>query len=228
MNRALFELQEIDLRIMTLRRERAHLDEGGTARAARDTARTEVASLEHRLAELDRNRRDQEQQLADTESQIKKQQSRLMTATSAHDVSSLEKGIAALQHHRSDLDENILVLMDDMETVGATLAGERLVLAEREEAVTQVETHFSAESARLDNLLQAAQDERQTVAGQLSEEESELYTESAAHHHGIALVHPEKGSCSVCGMEITMFTLREAKQREFPTCESCGRLLYVE
>jgi len=32
----------------------------------------------------------------------------------------------------------------------------------------------------------------------------------------------------VCGMMITPYNLKEAKTEEWPQCESCTRLLYVE
>jgi predicted nucleic acid-binding Zn-ribbon protein len=95
-------------------------------------------------------------------------------------------------------------------------------------ATAQAEAHFKSETERIEAEIAATQAKREALANSLDEEHLERYEEMAAQHHGVAVAHPEKGNCSACGMAIPAFSLKEAKTKEWPECESCGRLLFVE
>jgi predicted nucleic acid-binding Zn-ribbon protein len=114
MNPLLFELQEIDNRIARIKRERSKLDDGETLRSERNTLQKAVDTEKDRLNHLNTDRTDKELQLSTTEEKLTKQQTRLMNAKSAHEVTSLQRDIAGLNHARGDLDEALLMLMDEI------------------------------------------------------------------------------------------------------------------
>ncbi|HVF10380.1 MAG TPA: hypothetical protein VNA16_06240, partial [Abditibacteriaceae bacterium] len=101
-------------------------------------------------------------------------------------------------------------------------------LAAKEAATAAVEAHFAAETARLDGEIASAVEQQQKGMAQLSAVERGKYEDAARRFHGLAVAHNEKGACSGCGMELTPYNIREAKAQEWPVCESCGRLLFVE
>jgi len=228
MNRLLYELQEIDNSIAKLKRERGKLDDGSTLRAERDTLQKAVAAEKDQLSHLNTERSDKELQLSTAEQKITKQQGRLMSATNAHEVNSLQRDINALSKARGDLDEAILMLMDDIENCAARLGELQKELQEKIAQTTQVETQFAADTARLEGEISGAQTQRQETMQRLGDVERGKYEDAARRFHGLAVAHNEKGSCSACGLELTSYNLREAKAQEWPTCDSCGRLLFVE
>ncbi len=69
---------------------------------------------------------------------------------------------------------------------------------------------------------------REGITAQLPADEKEKYEEVAARHSGIAIVKNEGGNCSACGNTLTPFNLREARTQDWPTCENCGRLLFLD
>lgn len=228
MNHALLELQEVDNALHALAREKAKLDDGTAARAKRDELQSKAAAETKRGHDLEAERKDKELQLKSTEEKLKKQQNRLMNATSAHEVKALERDIEGLNHARSDLDEAILNLMEEAENSGATLAALEKELGTVTSEVADIEANFAAQTKRIQAAALALHNQRQTIAAKLSEPEKAKYDSVAKTHGGIAVAKLVNGNCSVCGTNIPLLLQREAKTKEFPTCESCGRLLAIE
>ncbi|HEY0073204.1 MAG TPA: hypothetical protein VGB77_03810 [Abditibacteriaceae bacterium] len=228
MDRKLFDLQEADNTIARLRRERAKLDDGSSLRADRDTLQKAVEDETQRLQRMHTDRTDKELQLKTAEEKIARQNSRLMSATATHEVTALQRDIEALNRARGDLDEAILILMDEGETGQVHLADLDSQLKAAIAATAQAEAHFKSETERIEAEIAATQAKREALANSLDEEHLERYQEIAASHHGVAVTHPEKGNCSACGMAIPALRLKEAKIKEWPECEGCGRLLFVE
>lgn len=228
MNRALLELQEVDNSLTNFTREKARLDDGTAARAARDTLEKAVADTIAKSQKTAAARSDKEMELKTAEEKIARQQSRMMNASSAHEITALQRDIEALGRARGNLDEAILTLMDEGETIAAQLANLEAQLAKAKAAVAVIEENFANDTARLERSLEAARKQREIAATKLSPAETEKFTAFAKKHGGVAVSKVVKGNCSACGAAILPFTLREAKNQDFPTCEGCGRLIFVE
>jgi hypothetical protein len=228
MNRALLELQEIENSIVALTREKAQLDDGTQARAARDSLVAAVAETAAQVQKTASARQASELELKTAEDKIAKQQARLMNASSSHDIAALQRDIDALGRARGDLDEAILNLMDEGETLSAQLSTLEKQLETAKTRVETTETNFADESARLERSLAAARARREEAATVLSPAERAKFADFAKKHGGVAVSKVVKGNCSACGAAILQFTLREAKNQEFPTCEGCGRLIFVD
>lgn len=228
MNRQLFELQEADNTLARLRRDRTKLDDGTSARAERDTLEKAVSEERERQQKLHSNRLDRELALKATEEKIARQNGRLMTATTAHEVEALQRDLIGLAKSRGDLDEAILMLMDEQESGATRLADLDTQWKIKIKAAEEVEAHFSAETARIEAEIAATLAKREAIVQSLEPAHLEKYEVLAKRYDGVAVAHPEKGMCSACGMVLTPFNLKEAKTKEWPACESCNRLLFLE
>lgn len=226
--RSLFELQQIDNRMLQLQREKSQLDDGSALRAQRDTLEKAVSAAEETLNAHNARRLAAEEELSRREERLRTQEARLMNAKSAQEVASLQRDIEGITKSRGEFDEIILIAMDEAETVSAELEQLRAQLQETQTQLTAVEKTLSDETARIDEELLNAAHQRNSAAANLGEELLETYETAAAEHSGIAVCTIADGSCTVCGMAITPYNLREAKTADWPTCESCGRFLYVE
>lgn len=227
MNRALYDLQEADNRLTSLHRERNKLDDGTSTRTERDTLQRACAVEAQKLDALQAQRAAKEDELKTTETKIAKQQARLMNVSSAHEISALQRDVTGLNHARSDLDEAVLTLMDETESGARRVSELQAQLAAKQAQLQEVERHFRIESARIEAEMNTAREERSRLAGEIEPAALQKY-ETVAKRHGVAVAHIEKGNCSACGMTITPYNLREAKAAQWPTCESCGRLLFIE
>ena len=228
MNRKLYELQDVDNLLAKLIRDRNKLDDGGALRSERDTLAKACDAEKARLNSLHASRQDKELELKTAEEKLARQQQRLMNATSSHEVTSLERDIKALGHARGDLDEAILMLMDEAESCGLRLAELEQQFEAKAAETREAEKTFAGQVTRFENHLAATKTQRAQVVAQIEPADLEMYTRFAKAHQGLAVAHSDKGNCSGCGMALTPYNLREAKSQEWPICENCGRLLYVE
>lgn len=227
MNRALLDLQLLDSAIQDATREKTRLDDGTSARATLNQLETQLAQTRAEAATVAATRAKAEGDLEAAETKIERQKKRVMTVSSAHEISALERDIEGLSRMRGELDETILVAMDEGEALATKVAKEEKQVAAARAQAEQIEAASKAQTELLDKRIANKRGERAPVIAKLSAQDKERYSEGYKRHGGVAVAHVEGGSCSACGAEILPFTLREAKTEEFPTCEGCGRLIWV-
>lgn len=228
MNRALLDLQHLDSAIADAAREKSRLDTGQAARQTLGELETTLAQTRAKADEVAATRARAEAELATAEAKIERQKKRVMSVSSAAEISALERDIAGLSRMRGDLDETILMAMDEGETLGAQLEKQTKDVIGARLHAEEIEANFAAQSARLDKLVAQKKAARPAVIEKLSADDKERYAQGYKEHGGIAVASIVGGNCSACGAEILPFTRQEAKTQEFPTCEGCGRLLWVE
>lgn len=228
MNRALLDLQLLDSAIQNATREKARLDDGTKARATLSELETRLAQTRAAAATVSATRTKAENDLETAETKIERQKKRIMTVSSAHEISALERDIEGLSRMRGELDETILTAMDEGETLAAKVEKEENLVDAARKAAEQIEADFKARTELLDKRIADKRAARPPVIAKLSPDDREHYSEGYKRHQGIAVAHVEGGACSACGAEILPFTLREAKTQEFPKCEGCNRLLWVD
>ena len=228
MNRALLDLQLLDSAIQNATREKSRLDDGKTARAALGALETQLAQTRAAAATVAATRAKAEGDLEAAETKIERQKKRVMSVSSAHEISALERDIEGLSRMRGELDETILMAMDEGETLAAKIAKEEKEVEAARQKAEKIEADFQAQTQMLDKRIADKRAARPPVIAKLSPADKEHYSEGYKRHNGVAVAHVEGGACSACGAEILPFTLREAKAQEFPTCEGCGRLLWVD
>jgi len=227
MNRVLLELQHLDTQILSLSRARKSLEDGTLARQARDemAGLLEAARLEERG--VNQTRRGKEGELEAVEAKIARQKARLASSSNAGDVSALERDLVGLAHARSDLDETVLGLMDEGESLATRIAALEAELKAREARVVEVEAEFARKGADLDAQIAEKRAGRPAISGKLSPIESDKYGASFKKFGGLGVSEAVSGGCSACGTSLSRDFLRDAKGEAFPQCESCGRLIFV-
>jgi predicted nucleic acid-binding Zn-ribbon protein len=226
--RSLYALQLLDTQLAQLRRERLHLDDGTALRDQASALQKEIDAAQESLQRSTLARNAKEGELKQREEKLRTQQARLMNAKSAHEVASLQRDIAGITKSRGELDEAILLAMDECEICASKLDDLRQQFSAVSAQLSEVETQFSQDAARLDGELTRVLAERQAAFSPLGDDEKTNYDQCAKKHGGVALTWNEGGNCHACGMTLTPYNLKAAKSEEWPTCESCGRLLFAE
>ena len=228
MNRALLDLQLLDSAIQNATREKSRLDNGAAARLSLAELETKLSQTRAQAADVGATRAKAEADLEATETKIERQKKRVMSVSSAHEISALERDIGGLNRMRGELDETILIAMDEGETLGGQIEVLEKQGASARQKAEQIEADFASQSARLENRIAEKRAARPAVIARLSSDDKTRYAEGYKEHGGVAVAQIEGGNCSACGAEILPFTRQEAKTEEFPTCEGCGRLLWVD
>ena len=228
MNRALLDLQLLDSAIADATREKARLDDGSAARATLAELEAQLAKTRQAAETVAATRARAEGDLEAAETKIERQKKRVMTVSSAQEISALERDIEGLSRMRGELDETILVAMDEGETLAAQIAAQTKEVADARAHAQAIEAATQERASFLDKRIATKKSERPPVIARFSDEDKTRYAEAYKRHQGVAVAHVESGSCSACGAEILPFTLREAKTQEFPLCEGCGRMLWID
>ncbi len=228
MNRALLELQHLDSSILSLSRAKKALDDGTSARLARDETQTQLKATQDEERAVSSTRRAREGELESTETKIARQKARLASSSSAGDVAALERDLVGLSHARGELDETILELMDKGETLQKQIAHLQAQLQQADEETARIEAEFAKTSADLDAQMARKRALRPQLAGKLSPAETEKYVASFKHHGGLGVSEAVKGTCTACGTTLSRDFLKQAPREAFAQCESCSRLIFVE
>ncbi len=225
MDARLKDLGQADGHITALEREKSRLDDGSSARSARDVVSRELDAARKYLADREAQKSAREDEQKTAESKIKQQQSRLMSVSSSHQIEALQRDIEGFNRRRGELDEAILLLMDEIEGADKRVQVLEKQFAAHRAQVVQIEEKFSDESSRIAASLKVQQAKRDELRTALDAPALARYDSSARKHGGVGVVWPISGNCSGCGTELTPFNLKEARTQEWPTCENCGRLL---
>lgn len=230
--KALYELQQIDLQIAAAKRAVAALDNG-------TTLRQQLAAAEKRLAELSDQLKASEAELRDNELNLKSVETKKQTferklyagqVTNPKELSSMEKEIEMLGKTRWKLDERILQLYDIVERQQAEVKQAESAAREIRQRSDEQAASYQAKSRELNSEIERLTADRQNAAATVTDHALlQRYETVRARYKDSGLAKVEDGKCGGCHISLTPFTVRMLKEDgQYQTCESCGRILYLE
>jgi len=227
----LYQLQQIDTRIGNLEREMRQLDDGSTLR-------TEIATLDQKLAEtrshfkeLDTEFHDLDLQLKSVEEKIRRNRDRLFSGTIGNpkELQDLNEEIKVLTVRKGDLEEKLLLMMDELDERRALVEAEERELASRQQRLAEVEKTFAEETERIKAEIASLQTERRSFLGFIDESLLEMYENIRARSANLAVVKLDRDRCPGCSIQVTSYVLNKLKEStEIVRCENCGRIIYWE
>ena len=232
---ALLVVQELDTTLDQLHHRKANLPE-----------RAALAEHERQLEDIDRRRSDAtgrrddlgrqskriEDDVALLDEKITTEEDKLYKSgmTSAKDAQLLQEEIASLRRHKSDLEDGIIELMEQIEPVDAELAS----LAERRSAV-------EAEMATVGAALDANEAEIDAEIGEISERRAgeaadidpgllEEYAKLRSQLDGVGVASFSGGRCHGCPLNLLHPAMETDRINHEPAdavihCDECSRIL---
>lgn len=229
----LLQLQEHDTAGDQLRHRRARLPQ----RQELVGLETELSTLAERRTEAESRRHDlgrEQSRLEDELALVEDKRSQVDhqlysgSVSAPRELQALQDEIAALDRRRSDLEDELLEIMDALDPIDASLddlAAERTRLEQARDAVRgsleEAEAAVDAEVSTID----AA---RSAVAADLPAEQLQAYEEARRRLGGIAVARLVGGSCGGCHLALSAVEIdhiRKLPPDQPATCEECGRLL---
>lgn len=230
---ALLALQEHDTSIDQLTHRLATLP----ARGELDAAMAELAALEGRVATVERERHE----LARAQQRLEDEITSVSDKANQHDkalysgtignpreLQAMQDEIASLRRRVSQLEDQELELMEQIEPLDADLARmgeERAAIDARAAALrAQIAEDEVAIGAQLD----AVRAERAELVHGVEPELLAEYDSLRPHSGGIAIARLVGGSCGGCHLALSAVEVARIKKlppEEPVHCEECGRLL---
>ncbi len=229
----LLAVQEHDTTIDQLLHRREHLP----SRTELDEVMGELATLEAKAAELEESRHTfgrEQQRLEDEITSLNERAAHhdktLYSGTigNPRELQALQDEIAALKRRISQLEDQELEVMEQIEPLDGELAGfaaSRTTLDERGGALR---AQIAEEEVAIEGELEQVRNERDQLAGGIEAELLTEYDDLRKRSGGIAIARLVGGSCGGCHLAMPAVDVDRIKKLppEAPAhCEECGRLL---
>lgn len=228
----LLDLQAADTALAQLAHRRATLPELA-ALAERDRLGAdlhhEIVDAETRLGDIDAEQRRLEREVDTVRSRETRDEQRLQAGgLPARELEGLQHELASLKRRRGTLEDEVLEVMEQRETLDAALTGLRdrdIALAtERAELGARRDESF----AEIDGARAQRTTERAAVAGDLPADLLALYEKAREHGGGVGAAALRQRRCEGCHIELSgseLTAARTASPEAVLRCDNCRRIL---
>ncbi|MCK4248397.1 MAG: hypothetical protein KAX15_01310 [Candidatus Omnitrophica bacterium] len=227
----LIKLQEIDKQIFEINSDKeikpAKFEE---LKAAYEAEQVHLAELNEELKGLQVRRKDQEGELEAKEVNIKKYQTQLSQVKTNKEYSALQHEIDGLKADSSLIEDKILKIMEEVDSLDTKIRNEQERLKKEEIQMKEKEDLITRELTEIDRKLFSLSNEREKIIPEIKPEVLARYEKiQNKKSDGIALVKIEDDSCQGCNMILPPQVISEVIiGTRIHNCESCVRLLYYE
>lgn len=230
----LFQLQELEQKILHRADELQNIAGVKDYRQKKQGFQVFLERLkkeEEKLAALKKKQRRRELELQATVDLLEKLQHKLYSGevNNVKELEGLEKKVRAKQKEKSDLEDDILILMENIE------GDEKLIVNMQKQQVsenemlqrlkTKAQVDVSMAKGELDDLKGRREELRQNIDAALLKK----YTEMSRHLGGRCISLVQQGFCGICNVSLpSSFRARMLTPGQFVFCENCGCLLVPE
>ena len=224
----LLELQEIDLKLFrdrtTLDRipaERQALEDEHThARAEFDTAKSELAKVEHQ-------RRLDEMELAASVDHLQNREAKLYAIKTNKEYQAAIKEISEAKRQNKEREDRILQSMEKIDVLTKKITQLESDIADKEVKYQSAVAELGSRADALKSEMQSFEAHRPELIQQLDKDVMRRY-DSIKRRYPDAVVPVANGVCSGCTMRVPPQLSNEVlRGMDFKACPSCHRLMFV-
>ncbi len=193
---------------------------------ALEEAKERLEKLQQESKDLDMERRRKEREISELGEKVGEKKGRLFQAKSNEEYNALTKEIEILKEKISQLEDEVILLLDRAEEVKAKEGKAKERVKEKEETLKKAQAQAKEKLKETEETLQERRKEREELSNRLNQRTYQLY-ERVRQNRGYALVEAQKYTCQGCHMEIPPQTFLEVKKGEdLIQCPFCNRILY--
>ncbi len=229
----LLELQSNDLAIDQLQYRRDNLPQRIELHSILEqlnNATEELASLMAKRAALVDKEDELQRRSVSLGDRIKVLETKLYSGEVAapRELQAMAEEVASLRAHRSELDDETLVLMEEVDPLEAQIDAVRHRIAELSAVVAELEANIASEEKELDAQIAVHQASRNAQAITIPSDLLVRYENLRSRLGGEGVALLVNGSCSGCHLKLPSVELeriRKAPLDALITCEQCGRIL---
>ena len=225
----LIQLQEIDVKIRSLQEKKnkypgilAALDQ------RRAESKADLERTKEGLQTAQKNKRDRDKDLEAGAAKVEKLKARTSEIKTNKEYQALLKEIETAEQENKAIEEDILVLMEKIDTAAAAIGG-------AEDRQKDEEAALAAEQKEQEAAFRAVEDELVALTRERQEKTAGVKAPILAQYEklvaskGVALAEARSESCSGCYMSIPPQVFVNVKKNEsMINCPHCGRMLYYK
>jgi predicted nucleic acid-binding Zn-ribbon protein len=227
----LLALAAEDVALAQLAHRSRTLPELAAVEAAGEAQRTlsdDVVRAETEVRDLDREQKRLEADVETVRQREARDQSRIDAGATAKEITGLQHELESLKRRQSDLEDQVLELMERRETADAALGAAQRGLAAAQADQARAEQQRDGALADIADATRQHQAKRDEIVGTVPQPLLALYDRIATQTGSTGAAHLQAGRCQGCriefyGTELSAF--RNADPHTVLRCENCGRIL---
>jgi uncharacterized protein len=226
---ALYELQEIDLRIDGLDGEKAQLlAEAQALEAKLADAREKIAARREEVATLEAEKTGLEASLATEQENIVRSESHQKEIKTQKEYQAVSKEISGAKKLIAELEEQILQKINAVEELTGDIAKKETDLAELEGNVATQKDEVQQRVGQLEAGITADAAKREETIKGLPASIMKRYSRLRDQRRGIAVVEAREGNCLGCNMHLPPQLYNMLfRADDVITCPHCQRILVM-
>jgi predicted nucleic acid-binding Zn-ribbon protein len=227
----LLALAAEDVALAQLAHRARTLPELAAVDAAREAQRTlsdDVVRAETEVRDLDREQKRLEADVETVRAREARDQSRIDAGATAKEITGLQHELESLKRRQSDLEDQVLELMERRETADAALATAQSGLATAQTDQEKAERQRDDALAEIADATRQHRAKRDEIAGSVPEPLLSLYDRIAKQTGSTGAAHLHARRCEGCRIELygnELASFRNADPHTVLRCENCGRIL---
>jgi predicted nucleic acid-binding Zn-ribbon protein len=227
----LLALAAEDVALAQLAHRTRTLPELAAVEAAQEAQRTlsdDLVRAETEVRDLDREQKRLEADVDTVRQRATRDQSRIDGGATAKEITGLQHELESLHRRQSDLEDQVLELMERREAADTALATARAGLAGVQADQERAEQQRDDALASIAEATRQHQAKREEIAGTVPQPLLALYDRIAKQTGSTGAAHLQAGRCQGCRIEFygtELATFRNADPHTVLRCENCGRIL---
>lgn len=191
------------------------------------SAQAGVAEAEGAIRTNQEQRKKLEAKVSDLEVKISKYRDQLMSVKTNEEYRAMTKEIEFSQSAIRKEEDQILVLMENMESLGGALGKAQARLREDEATVASDRATLETANEEDTRTLEAYRRERQELVSGIQEDVLDHYERVRNFRGGIGIAPARNEECVICNVRMRPQVFQEVRRNDaIITCDSCGRILY--
>lgn len=191
--------------------------------------RAELGILKVDWEEQDKLRKEKEQALQEESRKTMEKRMRMNRIKNIKELQALQREIDQIKQGNSQLEEELLAVMEVLETKVAVQQQREAELKELEEGWNGRREEFEAEIAEIERTVAESSRLRAEIAAQLNGDLMGQYELISSRRGGKAVVAVSEGICEGCHMNIPPQLWNEIiRNDKLNLCPSCHRILYYK
>lgn len=229
--RQLYELQELDLRVVGVEKSLAEHVAKLADKSLMNAARAKLAGLEKRLDGLASERRSVERTVSEAADSLSALEKRLYGGgiTNAQQMAAAEDERTFTITRQGEFEDHLLELMMAMDDLEPLVDSAKQALSRLEEARPGQEVEWQEASASLRDELAVMALEREEVLPLVATNLLPMYELLRRTKGGRAVARVERNLCEGCRLSLPTGDVQKARASLGTVlCSSCGRILYAE
>lgn len=190
---------------------------------------SKLKQLDDQLKKLQLEQKTKEGELASKEDHIRKLQTQLTQVKTNKEYSALQSEINSLKADNSLLEEAIIGLLDQVDSVQEQIKVQKQNLQTKQAEHQQKAKALEEEAKGMQAEIEVLSKQKQEKIKDIQSDVASLYERIVEKKRGVAFVRVEGDVCGACQMTLRPQILNEVMLKEkVVICENCSRMLYID